>query len=65
MYQEERQLFDLPYISVTWLVFHLDTSPLKTDAELNMTVMDGIRHHQSMRYNNLMMLHVSRKETTL
>jgi hypothetical protein len=27
--------------------------------------MDGIRHHQSMRYNNIMTLHYSRRETTL
>jgi hypothetical protein len=40
MYQEEKQQFDLQLISVTWLVSHLDTSPLKSDAELNMAIMD-------------------------
>ena len=43
----------------------LDTSPLKTDAPANMTIMDGIRHHQTMIYNNIVTLHVSRRETTI
>ena len=65
MYEGEKQQFDLPYIFVTLLVSHLERLPLKAYAELNMSIMDGIRHHQSMRYNNIMTLYLSRKETTL
>jgi hypothetical protein len=64
MYHEEKQQFDLLAKLVTWLVSHVDTSPLKTDAPRNMSIMDGIRHHQSMRYNNIMTPHLSRRETT-
>ena len=46
--QEKNELFDLPLISETLLVSHLDKSPLKDSASLNMSIMNRIRHHQSM-----------------